>query len=86
MCPDAFEIFERCLVAGQHEMVAIVDPTAELGIEIGAAASPGLAGWPRAEYAGAALGSQARRRREPSEPGPDDVHGPVRGPELVAKP
>ena len=54
-------------------MVAVVDPAAELRIEIGAAASPGVWGGFIQNDAATGLGER-HRRCKPGEARPDDMH------------
>ena len=54
-------------------MVAVVDPTAEFGIEIGAAAPAGMRGGFVQKYGATAVGKLDRRGKA-GEPGADDMH------------
>jgi hypothetical protein len=68
-----FEIAERPVVAGQQEMISIVDAAAELCIQIRTATPAGVtAGFikPHAPT----LGGQPDRSSEAGEAGADDMH------------
>lgn len=67
--PDGGEIAGHGFIAGQDEMVAVVDHQAELAVAIGAATPPGLRGRFRQLHRQAPPG-QRHRRREPGHPGP----------------
>ncbi len=54
-------------------MVAVVDPAAEFGIEVGAAAPSSVPAGLVQHYPVTALG-QHDRRRKAGKPGPDHVH------------
>src|SRR5439155_12235123 len=71
--PDPGEVGERRVVAGQHEVIAVVDLDAERVVDIGAAAPAGLAGRLVHDDVRAGI-ADAQRRREPGKPGADDVN------------
>ncbi len=71
--PIRSQIVERRLIAGQKEMIAVVDPASELGIEIGAAASAGMEGGFIQDHGAAGVGERDRGR-EPGESCTDDMH------------
>ena len=69
---DRVEIGERGAVAGQQQMVAVVDRHAERLVEIGAAAAAGLArGLVHHDVEGPA--GERGRRGKPGEPGADHM-------------
>ncbi len=70
---DALDIGGRRRVAGEQQVIAVVDANAQFGIEKGAAASAGLR--PRfVEGDGMPLSASATRGGQTGEPGPDDMH------------
>ena len=69
---DGAQIGQRRLVAREEEMVAVVDPAAELLIRIGAAAAAGRVGRLVEDDVATRL-RQAHRGREPGEAGADHV-------------
>ena len=69
---DAVEIAERGAVAGQQQMVAVVDGDAEGGIVIGAAASAGLVGC-LVDDGALAAGAEPHGGGKSGKPGTDDV-------------
>ncbi len=70
--PDPGEVGECRKIAGQHEVIAVVDLDPERAVDIGAAAPAGLAGRLVHDDLGAGI-ADAQRRREPGQPGADDV-------------
>ncbi len=70
--PDPGEVIHRGVVAGQHQVIAVVDLDPERAVDIGAAAPAGLAGRLVDDDLGAGI-AEAQRRREPGEPGADDM-------------
>ena len=75
-CADAVQISKRRIIAGQQQMIAVVDRHADRRIVIGAAAAAGEGGR-LVHHDGAALRRKPYGRREASEPGPDDVSDPA---------
>ncbi len=69
---DELKIGPHRPVSGKHQMVAVVDHEAELGVEIGPAAPPGLAGGLGDDHPLARPG-QLDRGAEPGQAGADDV-------------
>ncbi len=72
---DPLEIVERAAIAGEQQMVAVVETAAELGVEIGTAAPAGMAAR-LVEPHFSPGGGQGYRGREPGKPGADDM-GPA---------
>ncbi len=71
--PDARDIGRRRLVAGEEQVIAVVDANAQLGIDKGAAASASL----RSRFVEddrMALIGQHNGCGQAGEPGPDDMH------------
>ena len=60
------------IVAGDHQVIAVVDPAAELGIDVGAAAAAGILRRLVQPHMRALLG-EADRRGQPGEAGADHM-------------
>ena len=68
--PIAAQIAERGVVAGQQEMIAVVDRHAERGVVIGAAAAAGLRASPRARTTRSPLAASRTAAARPASPAP----------------
>jgi len=70
---DLFEVADRPVVAGEQEMVAIVNAATEFRIQVGTAASAGVvAGFIKPHVS--ALGGKPDRGGKASQTGADDMH------------